>query len=186
MPLPDGRTIEQEKELFTRLQQNAEVIAEVYDVYADRLYGYLLKRCGHKQMAEDLVSRCFLKLLEARSTLEWRGVSLGAWLFRVAANGLADHWRSASVRMDVEMDDESGWELPSTDDPVWNAELKLEGERLQEALKTLAPRDQEVLTLKFYGEYETADIAAVLGVSENHAAVLVYRALGRLRKKVIT
>jgi RNA polymerase sigma-70 factor (ECF subfamily) len=175
--------MEEQRALLERLIREPEAVAEVYDLHANELYAYLLKRCGHPQTAEDIVSKTFLKLLESRTTLEWRGVSLRAWLYRVAANALIDHWRSASVRLDEEVDPES-WDPPADDDPAWNAEIAIEGERLRETMKTLSPRDQEVLTLKFYGGCEAAEIAAVLDVSANHAAVLVYRAVGRLRQKL--
>lgn len=172
-----------DRELFRRLASDRTAIGEAYDLYADRLYGFLLKRCGHKETAEDLVSRTFVKLLEAAPTLQWKGVSLGAWLFRVATNALTDHWRSASVRMDEEFDPDT-WNPPSDDDPAWSADVALEGERLREALKGLSPRDRQVIDLRFYGGYDTADVAAALEVTPNHAAVLIYRALGRLRMKV--
>ncbi len=177
-------TVEQEHQLFMRLIQDPQVIGEVYDVYADRLYGFLMKRCGHRETAEDLVSKIFIKLLETRTKLEWKGYSLGAWLFRVASNALIDHWRTASVRLDEELDTDT-WTPPSDDDPSWNAEIVFESERIQSVMKKLAPRDQEVLNLKFYGGYETAEIAAALGIEGNHAAVLLYRAVGRLRQKYL-
>lgn len=183
MQVTERQSMEEQRALMGRLVHDPSAIGEVYDLYADAIYGYLMKRCGHVETAEDIVSKTFIKLLEARPTLEWRGVSLGAWLYRVAGNALIDHWRSASVRLDEEIDPES-WDPPANDDPAWNAELVVEGERLREAMKTLSPRDQEVLTLKFYGGFEAAEIAAALGVSGNHAAVLVYRALGRLRQKL--
>ncbi|MFH1078436.1 MAG: RNA polymerase sigma factor [Patescibacteria group bacterium] len=169
-----------DRELFGRLATDPTAIGEAYDRYADRLYGFLLKRCGHTQTAEDLVSRTFMKLLESAPTLEWKGVSLGAWLYRVATNLLTDHWRSASTRKDETMDPDT-WDPPSDDDPAWTAHVTIEGERLRETLKGLSARDQQVLDMKFYGGFDTAEIAAGLGVSANHAAVLTYRAVGRLR-----
>ena len=175
--------LEQEKALFERLKTDPEVIGEIYDRDAQRLYAYLLKRCGHKETAEDLVAQCFIKLMESAPTLEWKGVPICAWLYRVATNALADHWRSSAVRKSVSLDDEdTGWDPPSADDPAWSAEMVLEGEKLRAALDQLSRRDQEVLTLKFYGEYETEEIATEMKISNNHAAVLVYRALGRMRK----
>jgi RNA polymerase sigma-70 factor (ECF subfamily) len=173
----------EDRELFDRLKRDPKAIGDVYDRYADRLYGFLLKRCGHKETAEDLVSRTFVKLLESAPTLEWQGAPVSAWLFRVATNALTDHWRSASVRMDTEFDPDT-WNPPSDDDPSWYAEISMEGERLRDVMKGLASRDQEVLSMKFYGGFETAEIAAALGVSGNHAAVLIYRALGRLRVRL--
>lgn len=175
-----------EKALFERLKNDPEAIGEVYDRYAKQLYSYLLKRCGHKETAEDLVAHCFMKLMESAPGLEWRGVPVGAWLYRVAANALADHWRSSAVRRSVSIDDEDeGWDPPAADDSAWLAEMSIEGDRLREAMNKLSTRDREVLTLKFYAGLATEEIAVELKVSNNHAAVLIYRALGRMRKLLI-
>lgn len=183
MPAQSPVTPEDERMLIERMRQDPTAVGDVYDRYADALYGFLVKRCGHKETAEDLLSKTFIKLLESRATLEWRGVSVGAWLYRVATNALTDHWRSASVRLDEEVDPET-WDPPSADDPAWNAELVVEGDRLRDVMKTLSPRDQEVLSLRFYAGFEAAEVGEALGISANHAAVLAYRALGRLRQKL--
>lgn len=182
---PEKLTIEQERELFERLKADPEAIGEVYDRFAGQLYSFLLKRSGHKQIAEDIVAQVFIKLLESAPNLEWKGVSIGAWLYRVAANALADHWRSSVFRKTQEIDPDV-WDPPSLDDPEWNTEIKLEGERLKEAMDELSERDQQVLTLRFFAGYETEDIAKEFAITNNHAAVLVYRALGRMRKELIS
>ncbi len=177
LPVSDERLLE-------RAKTSAEGVAEVYDAYADRLYGFLLSRCGHKETAEDLVSKVFIKFVESLPKLEWRGVSLGAWLFRVATNALTDHWRSAQVRMDVATDE--SWDPPAPDDkPAWYAEMSLEKDKLLGLMKELSPRDQEVLDLRFFASLEPVEIAKTLQIKDNHASVLLYRALGRLRTKYL-
>ena len=180
---PRQRTLEQEHELFLRLKSDPTTVGEIYDFYADRLYGFLLKRCGHKETAEDLVSHTFMKFLESLPGLEWKNAPLSAWLYQVASNALADHFRKASTRRDTGLDSEE-WDPPAADDPAWNAELKIQGEKLRALMGELSQRDQEVLDLKFFTGLETQEIASQLGISSNHAAVLVYRALGRLRQKL--
>jgi len=183
---PDKLSTSLERELFLRFKEDPEAISEIYDRYAKPLYSFLLKRCSHKETAEDLVAHCFMKLLESRSNLEWKGAPIGAWLYRVAVNALADHWRSAKVRKEHTLiDDDDFWDPPSDDDPVWNAEMKIERERLSEIMNHLSLRDQQVLTLRFYGGYKTEEVAEEMGISNNHAAVLIYRALGRMRKMII-
>lgn len=184
---PEKRSLEEEKDLFERLKKDPEVIAEVYDRYAGQIYAFLLKRSGHKETAEDLVAHCFMKLLESIPRLEWKGVPIGAWLYRVATNALADHWRSASFRKEEAKidDDEDFWDPPDKDDPAWNTELTIERERLMKEMKKLSQRDQQVLTLRFYAGYKTEDVATELGISNNHAAVLIYRAVGRMRKQLL-
>lgn len=177
------RALEQDLELFRRLKQDPSAVGELYDRYADKLYGFLLKRCGHKETAEDLVSHTFMRLLESLPTLEWKNAPLSAWLYQVASNALIDHYRKASTRRDTDLDTDE-WDPPGADDPSWNVELKLEGESLRLAMQQLSPRDQQVLDLRFFAELETPEVADQLGITSNHAAVLVYRALGRLRQVV--
>jgi len=183
-PSPQRTSLEHEYELFQRFKADPTAIGELYDQHADKLYGFLLKRCGHKELAEDLVSQTFIRLMESRLTLEWKNVPLSAWMFQVATNALVDHYRKASTRRDTQLDADE-WDPPSADDPAWNAELVLTGEQLRMAMKELSERDQQVLTLKFYAELETNEVATLLGIEPNHAAVLIYRALGRLRNTCI-
>lgn len=183
-PAPPSPTIDEEA-LIARAKSDPTVVGEIYDLYSDKLFGFLLKRCGHKETAEDLVQRTFLKFLEALPRYEWRGVSIGAWLYRTASNALTDHWRSASSRMDTDLDTDE-WDPPSSDQsPAWFAENVLEKEKIAEAMKQLSPRDQEVLDLRFFGEREIEEIAGVMEISANHASVLIYRAVGRLRSKYV-
>ncbi|MFA6429938.1 MAG: sigma-70 family RNA polymerase sigma factor [Patescibacteria group bacterium] len=172
-----------DEKLLERAKKGGPGIAEVYDAYADKLYGFLLKRCGHKETAEDLVQRVFMKFIEALPRFEWRGVSLGAWLFRAASNALIDHWRSAAVRMDTDVDPET-WDPPSNlPHPAEEVDISFERDKLAEAMKHMSPRDQQILDLRFFGGLEPQEIAAALDISPNHAAVLAYRAVGRLREK---
>lgn len=174
--------------MFLRFKEDPEVIAEIYDRHAKALYAFLLKRCGHKETAEDIVAQSFMKLLEQAPKLEWKGAPIGAWLYRVAVNALADHWRSARHRKEEGKIDDADdfWDPPSDDDPEWNTELTIERGRLMDAMSHLSKRDQQILTLRFYGGYKTEEVAQELDISNNHAAVLIYRALGRMRKILVS
>jgi RNA polymerase sigma-70 factor (ECF subfamily) len=175
-----------EAALLERAKRDPQAVGEIYDAYADRLYGFLFKRCAQKELSEDLLSKTFLKFLESLPTLEWRGVSLGAWLFRVASNLLTDHWRAASTRLDRPTDESEDFDVAAElDRPEFLADLALERDKLLTCLRELSPRDQEVLDLRFFGQREIPEIAATLGVSDNHASVLVYRSLARLKKTYV-
>ncbi len=172
--------------LLERAKASPSGVVEVYDRYADRLYSYFLRRCGHRETAEDCTSKLFVKFLKALPTLEWRGLPLEAWLFRAASNLLVDHWRAQGIRMQVSLDeqeeDEPKMEIPASGllpDEVAN--LIIESEKLRELMKRLSPRDQEVLDLRFFAGLEPMEMGQILETSANHASVLVYRALRRLR-----
>ncbi len=177
---------EEDRLLFERLATDPRAIGVIYDRYARNVYAFCFKRCGQKEIAEDVTSQTFVRLLESSRTLEYKGARLSSWLFQVASNALIDHYRKASTKRESPQDGKSpSWEPPSDDDPSWTAELAIEGERLRDAFRELPDRDQRVLNLRFFAGFEPQEIAAELGISSNHASVLVYRAVGRLREIVL-
>ncbi len=180
-PLP-APTFDQQ--LLERAKSGPNGVVEVYDRYADRLYAYFFKRCRQRELAEDLTSQVFVRFLKALPTLEWRGLPLEAWLFRTASNALIDHWRKIGTHFEVYPDgnDDDPWDPPShAPGPAALTELELDGERLRAVMVKLSPRDQEALDLRYFAELEPMEIGELLGISANHASVLVYRALARLR-----
>ena len=50
------------------------------------------------------------------------------------------------------------------------------------ALDELAPRDRELVALKFHGGLSNAELATLLGTSETNAGTRVHRAVTKLRK----
>lgn len=169
-----------DRDLLARAKADPAAAAQIYDAYADAVFGFLVKRCGHRQTAEDLLSQTFLKLLEALPRLEWRGYPLSAWLYRTASNALIDHWRKSGRELPADEGLEEG--IRSPQDTSHEAELALERDKLLPLISSLSARDQQVLDLRFFAGLEPQEIADMLGTSANHASVMGYRALGRLRQ----
>ena len=67
---------------------------EVYDALAGRLYGYLLRRCGDRALAEDLVQQTFLRIHCNRGHSH-EGAELLPWAYSIAHRLLIDAWRRA-------------------------------------------------------------------------------------------
>ncbi len=180
-PSPVMQTASDDQALFERAKQGSDGVGEVYDRYVDRLYRYFLRRVGQKEVAEDLVSHTFEMFLRELPHLEWRGAPIHAWLFRVASRLVIDHYRSAGVKLRVDVEPEA-WDPPDvTQDPAWYVECRFERGRLLELIKQLPERDQQILDGHFFAELEARELAVLLEISANHASVLLYRAVGKLR-----
>jgi RNA polymerase sigma-70 factor (ECF subfamily) len=52
---------------------------------------------------------------------------------------------------------------------------------IRAALDQLAPRERELVALKFHAGLSNAEIARVLGVSESNAGTLLHRTMTKLR-----
>jgi RNA polymerase sigma-70 factor (ECF subfamily) len=56
--------------------------------------------------------------------------------------------------------------------------------RMREALATLSEREQEIIRLRFAGGLGNQEVAKVMRLRPGHVAVLLYRALRKLRAQL--
>jgi RNA polymerase sigma-70 factor (ECF subfamily) len=160
------------------IKGDSDAFAKLYDSYVDRVYRFIYFRVGNEQMAEDLSSQVFLKAWENLGRYEIRGLSFGAWLFRIARNLVIDHYRT---KKDHESLDEEGSADP---DPALTVDGKMdaefEAEWLRSAMQLLTDDQRTVLTLKFIEGLSTAEIAEVMGKRQGAVRALQLRGLQAL------
>lgn len=169
-----------EETLLQRAQvYDADALSELYDRYAPLIYSYLYRRVQDAQTAEDLTGDVFLSVLEAiHSDKFWR-TSFRAWLYRIAGNKVADYYREVN-RIKEYPDDTVALSEPDSTDLAYME--KQSRTALTVAISTLAPSQQEVLTLRFGQRLKTREVAEILGKSVGAVEALQNRALKKLRK----
>ena len=171
---------ERERELVTRLRQGEHAAFDaVYDAYRAKVFGFLARMAGRRELAEDLVQETFLRLA-ARATQLTEDTRLAAWLFTVARNLYWSHCRSAlldAARLDALAVAPPPGSMPS---PFESAAASQMGARLERAFATLTERDREVLLLVAVERLDHADAAAVLELSPEALRQRLSRARTRL------
>src|SRR4030095_8673922 len=85
--------MEQERLLIEAAQKDPKRFAELYESNFERIYAFAVRRVQERREAEDLTSEVFQHALANLSRFEWRGVPFAVWLYRIAANAIADRWR---------------------------------------------------------------------------------------------
>lgn len=160
---------------------DTEAFGRLYDIYFDKIYGYVFYRVGDRAEAEDLTEQVFLKVLEAIKKFEWRNVSFVSWLFKIASNVVIDYYRRCSRMTTVPIEDYIE-ELQGTDDPASLAIRKFSQEKLYLAISKLTDEQQEVIILKFLTNFSNAEIARTLKKSEGAVKSLQHRALSALQR----
>jgi RNA polymerase sigma-70 factor (ECF subfamily) len=169
-----------EEELLVRAKSYDRVaIGELYDRYADKIYGYLYKRVGNAQIAEDLTGDVFVKVLEAiEQQRSWK-ISFRAWLYRIAHNTVVDYYRSRKSDIQEEIDER-------TESPVENPSAVVaeawSHRELRVAMRELTDSQQQVLILRFSEGMKSREVAEVLGKSVGAVEALQHRALASLKR----
>ena len=167
--------IERERLLIEAAQQDPRRFAELYEANFERVYALIVRRVHDRTQAEDLTSEVFHHALANLSRFEWRGVPFAVWLYRIAANAIADAWRRSSNH------DQDAAPLDDLDTSNWH-EIERRAALFQ--LVNSLPEDQRsVIIQRFVEQKSIRDIAKQLGRSEGAIKQLQFRAMENLRAR---
>jgi RNA polymerase sigma-70 factor, ECF subfamily len=151
-------------------------LLELYDVALPQVYGYLLARCGSRNLAEDLTAETFLAAVSAGRKQDPPDLSV-AWLVGTARHKLVDHWRreereERSLRL---LDAGSS----AVEDP-WDAPL--EAAHARDVLHDLGPHHRAALTLRYLDGLPVPEVAQALGRTLHATEALLVRARAAFRR----
>jgi len=156
---------------------------EVYQRHSREVWALVYARWLNADVALDIMQETFLRLWK-----QWQEgseiVNPRAWVLRVARNLAEDYAKSAFRR--------NGTQPPQTMNGVQGQEpLPLERMareesfgQLRKELEQLAESDREILTLRYALEYDTSQIAEVLGINPTAVHMRLSRARQRLAERL--
>jgi RNA polymerase sigma-70 factor (ECF subfamily) len=156
----------------------SESFDALYRECARDMYAYVRTLLGDDASAEDVTALAFERAFRRRSTFDSRRGSRRGWLFGIARNAALDELRRRRRAAPLlgDLPDESARA------PEEEADLAVRRTTVRVALAALAPRDRELVALKFHGGLTNAEIAALLGTTESNAGTRVHRAVSKLRE----
>ena len=111
---------------------------QLYSRHRGRLYGFLLRQLRDQALAEEFFQDVWQRVVAARTG--WKPeAAFATWLYRIAHNRLADHWRARQYRPPAPSDgDERAARIPDPDTPERTLSEFQQRRRLQLALDAQA------------------------------------------------
>lgn len=162
------------------LSGRTEAFGEVYDRWADKIYKFIYYRVGHKEEAEDITGRTFMKALKNLGRFSPEKGAFSTWLYTLAKNCVTDHYRRSRPLQTVGASDD----LPGTSDLFEENADRLRLAEVEKYLKTLKPEQRELILLRVWDGLSYAEIAAIAGKSEASLRMMFSRAIKELRRKM--
>jgi RNA polymerase sigma-70 factor (ECF subfamily) len=159
--------------LIAAAQADHARFVELYDRYVDRVYAFISRRMRDRAAAEDVTSTVFEQALAHLDKFEWRGLPFSAWLYRIAANTMADRWRQEA---------RESHEPPIVKPDTRELEALERRMILFQLVERLPDVQRQVIQMRFVEEKSIREIAAALERSEGAIKQLQLRALENLRK----
>jgi RNA polymerase sigma factor (sigma-70 family) len=122
----------------------------------------------------------FEKALQKFHSYTAEKAALSTWVFRIARNTLIDHYRVHQRRKTVPLDDMTH-DPEDSRTPEQTVIAKEETLLLRSCISRLSEKEQEIISLKFGGDFSNRQIAGMLGLSDSNVGVILYRAIRKLR-----
>jgi RNA polymerase sigma factor (sigma-70 family) len=151
---------------------------ELYRACVRDVYAYAASLLRDRAAAEDVTSQAFERALRRRGSFDARRGTQRAWLFAIARNAALDELRRRKRVVALVTEPADADALAGDGDE----ETAVRRATVRAALAGLETRDRELIALKFNAGLDTAEIAAVLGISPTNASTRVHRAVTRLRE----
>jgi len=155
---------------------NREALSKLYFYFYHKIYRYAFYRVKNREDAEDITSEVFVRMVKF---LNKQKGSFQAWLYRIAANLVVDHYRRNARKKEVSLNgDYYGEKIENKQE---NSEKILLHHTLMRALDELTEEQQQIITLKFIEGYNNNEISEILSKSVGAVKALQFRALNCLK-----
>jgi RNA polymerase sigma-70 factor, ECF subfamily len=174
-----SRTTESEERLLIEAaQQDPSRFAELYELNFYRVYAYVARRVRDRSEAEDLTGHVFQQAFSNLAKFKWRGAPFSTWLYRIAANAIADQARRKSLESDHTNS------LTAESAAPIDLEKVERSARVYRAVEQLPEDQRRVVVMRFAEEKSIREIAFELNRTEGAIKQLQFRGLETLRTRL--
>lgn len=160
---------------------DATAFETLYRRHRDKLYRFLVRQLRNTALADEMFQDIWQRVIAARA--HWRPEAMfTTWLYRIAHNRLADHWRAAQHRPPPPEDaDLRTARIVDPDSPERQLSQFEQRRQLQLALESLPPEQREVVLLRLEQELTLEEIGVITGVGRETVKSRLRYAMDKLR-----
>ena len=152
----------------------------IFETYYKRIYNYNYYRLHNQEIAEDLTSQVFEKVMIKLESYSKDKAKFEVWLFTIARNILNDYLRRQKKFIWTPLDDV--FETITKDSLQEESILQQEQNTLLlEAVRTLNEKERTMIAYKFGADLKNKEIATLMNMNERHVGVMLHRTLKKLK-----
>ena len=173
------RAVEAEWLEIQAAQQDPALFRPLYQRYFETIFRFIYRRVADEALSSDICSVVFLKALQKIKGYSFQGVPFSSWLYRLASNEVAQHYRQQNKKRIVSIEESQLNSIIDHDEPE-NRSHQIQ--QMISVLDQLKEKDLILIELRFFEERPFKEIAEIIGITESNAKMKTYRALEKLKK----
>ncbi|MFC1603455.1 RNA polymerase sigma factor [Planctomycetota bacterium] len=172
--------MDEDNGLVIQARSDKAAFVQLYRRHYDAIFRYCAHRLFDRAAAEDITSEVFLKMVENFNGFRGNDAQFRNWLYRIATNAVNNHFRRMNSHNSLLRAAREQTNNQVTDCEESPERLVL----LREAMLSLKPRYQTIITLRFFENLKLTEIAEVLGSSPGTVRSQMARAFAKLRIRI--
>ena len=149
---------------------------KIYRIYFEDIYRFLLSLCKNKDIAQDITSETFLKVINNANKIE-KLTNIKSYIFSIAKNTYINYYKKNKIMIATDDIEKFDCGIESFEESLLEDEsvkiLKDAIEKLDEPYKSITKLRLNDLSFK--------EIGKIYGKTSNWACVCYYRAKERLK-----
>jgi RNA polymerase sigma-70 factor (ECF subfamily) len=173
-------------DMVVRARTDRIALGQLYDIYYRRIFRHCLRRLFNRSVAEDVTSDVFLRV--AGRIAQFAGSThddFVRWVHAIATNEINAYLRQSGRRSRLLEEAARRKAIHVVDQSATSVSLAaLDWPRVYEALLALNPRDQSIVTLRFFEDLSHEQIAGILDMRCGAVRTALTRALEKFRREL--
>ena len=163
-----------------------KALDELFNRYYREMYAYVYKQCGQRELALDLTQDTFVAVFRGLPSFDEHKAAFRTWLYHIAANIIADYYRSHRYHQQSAEQSLDEIEAIVTYDEDFLQAL-MNRERVRQVMEIVSRYDLtwvRIFQKKCFEELTFREIAAELDIPENTVKTRYYSMVNRVRKEL--
>jgi RNA polymerase sigma-70 factor (ECF subfamily) len=182
-----------EEQLLKDIEDDPQKFGQVYEAFYNNIFGYVYRRTTDYEAASDITAETFLKAYANIGKFKWRNISLLYWLYKIATNELNKYFNGQKYQPQSLCRIQEEYGIDMTDHSNAETEnIKLQDElekhqefmRVNDSIRKLDTKYQDVITLRFFEHKSIKDIAIILDKKEGTVKSLLSRGIEKLKDHI--
>ncbi|MGH1447599.1 MAG: sigma-70 family RNA polymerase sigma factor [Cognatishimia sp.] len=146
--------------MAVQAKRDRAAFGQLFDFYAPRLKGFVMRTGVPSAQAEDIVQEVMLTVWRKAAQFDPHRAQVSSWIYQIARNRQIDVLRRENRVMPEELTQEADL----TEDASQIVALEQETETLRAALAGLKPGQREMVEKAYLGELSHSEIQAETGL----------------------
>lgn len=166
--------------ISVRDKRDRAAFALLFDFFAPRLKGFIMRSGTPAHQAEEIVQDVMLTLWRKADTFDPHRAQVSGWIYQIARNRQIDIVRKENRPMPEELREEPGAEP----DAGQILGIEQEAAQVKKALAKLKPEQREIIEKAYFGDQTHQEISVQTGIALGTIKSRIRLGLERLRHEL--